>query len=195
MKYQIIYADPPWQYETGNVHGKAIAHYPTMPTSEICKLPIGNLSDNPSILFMWATYPKMADALAVIAAWGFEYKTAAFVWVKMNPSSSPDQISFLPYEKVDECFGVGWYTKSNCEPCLLATRGKATTLIKSKSVRSVIFDVRRKHSQKPNEVRLRIIELCGDLPRIELFARQKTDGWDVWGNEIKNDIELTYNLK
>jgi site-specific DNA-methyltransferase (adenine-specific) len=176
MKYKIIYADPPWAYRNmGNIQAAANAHYSTMSNQDICKLPIGELADDNSILFLWATFPKIQEALDVIKAWGFEYKTVGFTWIKLNKNGTP-------------FFGVGWYTKSNAEVCLIATKGKAPKL--SNSISSIIQTIREKHSKKPDIVREKIVKFCGDLPRIELFAREKTLGWDVWGNEVENDISI-----
>ncbi len=111
-------------------------------------------------------------------AWGFEYKTVGFTWIKKNKSGS-------------NFFGVGWYTKSNAEVCLIGIRGKAPKV--SNSVSSIIETVRERHSQKPAIARDKIVEFCGDVPRIELFARHKTRGWDVWGDEVKSDIKLKIN--
>jgi N6-adenosine-specific RNA methylase IME4 len=175
-KYQIIYADPPWAYRNmGNIQATANAHYSTMSNEDICELPVADIADENSILFLWATFPKIQEALDVISAWGFEYKTVGFTWIKKNKNGG-------------NFFGVGWYTKSNAEVCLIGVRGKAPKI--SNSVSSIIESVRGRHSAKPEIVRDKIIQFCGDVPRIELFARQKTEGWDSWGNEVINDIEL-----
>lgn len=175
-KYQIIYADPPWQYKRKAGQGIASDHYPTMSLQEICNLPVGNLADKNCALFLWVTFPQLREGLSVIQAWGFQYKTVAFVWVKQN-------------KKADTLFlGLGHWTRSNAEICLLATRG--TIRRKSAYVRHIILSHIEKHSKKPDEARDRIVELIGDVPRIELFARQTTPGWDVWGNEIQSDIEM-----
>jgi len=121
----------------------------------------------------------LKEALEVIKNWGFEYKTAGFVWFKTNPK-----------QPLKEFFGIGYYTKSNAEICLLATKGKAHQLVKSNSISQVITAPKSKHSEKPEIVRNKIVQLVGNLPKIELFAREKTDGWDVWGNEVESDIEL-----
>jgi N6-adenosine-specific RNA methylase IME4 len=177
-KYQIILADPPWRYQNGGVPQAGVnAQYSTMTLEQIKALPVEDISDNPSVLFLWATFPQIQEALEVIKAWGFQYKTLGFSWLKTNKDGSP-------------FFGVGYYAKSNQEVCLLAVNGKAHSLVKSNKVSSVVIAGRTKHSEKPQIVREKIIELFGDLPRIELFARQKTEGWDVWGNEVKSDIEL-----
>lgn len=189
-KYQIIYADPPWAYRNmGNIQATANAQYNTMEQKDIEALPIAELAEDNCILFLWATFPKMQEALDTIKAWGFEYKTVGFTWIKTNPKNGK------PF------FGVGWYTKSNAEVCLIGVKGKAPKI--SNSVSSIIIEPRRRHSQKPDIVRDKIVEFCGDIPRIELFARRdnqlnlkgKTtfDGWDVWGNEIESDIKLQTN--
>lgn len=175
-KYQIIYCDPPWAYRNmGNIQATANAQYNTMSNEDICNLPIAELADNNCILFLWATFPKIQEALDVIKAWGFEYKTIGFNWVKLNKNGTP-------------FFGVGWYTKSNTEVCLIGVKGKAPKV--SNSVSQIIQTVREKHSKKPDIIRDKIVEFAGDIPRIELFAREKTEGWDVWGNEIESDIKL-----
>ena len=184
-KYQIIYADPCWKYRQGksmgiNFQGAADAQYPCMDYKEIAKLPIKEISDEKCILFLWVTFPMLKEGIYVLEQWGFEYKTVAFVWLKTNINN----MGFF--------FGIGYYTKSNAEICLLGTKGNAHTLVKSNSISQVIITPKTKHSKKPDEARIKIRELCGDnVNRIELFARKKTDWFgDVWGNEVKSDIEL-----
>ncbi len=178
-KYSIIYADPPWQYKTYSKKGQgrsAEKHYPTMTLDEICLLPVEQLADSDCVLFMWTTVPFLRDCFSVLDAWGFTYKTVAFVWVKQN-------------RKTDGLFwGMGHWTRVNAEFCILATKGHPKRI--SASVHQVIVSHIEEHSKKPDETRERILSLVGDLPRIELFARQKTDGWDTWGNEVNNDIQL-----
>ena len=169
-KYQIIYADPPWSYQGKMMNSSVTDHYPVMTIDDISKLPIKSLADDNCVLFMWVTLPKLNEFIKVVNSWGFEYKTTAFVWVKKN--------------KIADSFfmGLGRWTRANPEICILATKGKITR--KSNSVRQLqVFPI-DKHSKKPNEFRELITKLVGDLPRIELFARQKTPGWDVWGNEV-----------
>ncbi len=159
-KYQIIYADPPWQYKVYSKKGEgrsAESHYSTMSIEDICRLPVEKIADKDSILFMWMTFPTLKEGLKVIEAWGFKYKTVAFVWIKQN-------------RKTPSLFwGMGFWTRANAEICILATKG----------------------NPKRNEARERIVELVGDLKRIELFARQKVNGWDTWGDEIECDIDLS----
>ena len=174
--YQIIYADPPWRYDQKGVDGAAERHYSTMSLEDICKLPIKSISAKDSILFLWATFPQLPAALQVISAWGFKYKTVAFLWLKKN-------------RKADSWFfGLGFWTRGNAEVCLLATRGHPKR--KSANIHQFIISPIEAHSKKPDIVRDRIVELAGDVPRIELFARQMTPGWDVWGNEVSSSIQL-----
>lgn len=178
-KYSIIYADPPWKYKVYSHKGlgrSAESHYPTMDTEAICSLPVQELAEKDCGLFLWVTLPCLLDGLSVLKAWGFTYKTIAFVWVKQN-------------RKSDSLFwGMGHWTRSNCEFCILATKGHPKRV--SAGVHQVIMSHIEEHSKKPQEARDRIVLLMGDVSRIELFARQKTEGWDVWGNEIASDVEL-----
>ncbi len=172
-KYQIIYADPPWRYNVFSNTGKgrtAASHYNVMRLVDIMDLPVKKIAAEDCILFLWITYPLLPEALKVIRDWGFDYKTVAFTWVKKN-------------KRVDSWFwGMGSWTRANSEVCLLATKGFPKRI--NKGVHSVVDSKIREHSQKPDEARERIVKLMGELPRIELFARQKTPGWDVWGNEV-----------
>lgn len=179
-KYQIIYADPPWQYCVRSEKGygrSAERHYPTMSVDELSKLPVKELADGNCALFLWVTFPVLNRIYDLISAWGFEYKTVAFVWVKQNRKNS------------SLFWGLGSWTRSNAEICLLAIKGQPKRI--SAKIHQVIISHIREHSRKPDEVRERIVELMGDLPRIELFARQKVPGWDCWVNEIESDIELS----
>ena len=153
-KYSVIYADPPWRYERSKVQGAAEKHYPTMSIDELCALPV----------------------LRLIRAWGFRYRTVAFVWLKRN-RKSPSWF-----------YGMGYWTRSNAEICLLATKGKPKR--QSAGVHQFLISPIEQHSKKPDAAREKIVALMGDLPRIELFARQKTPGWDIWGNELPNSIEM-----
>jgi len=174
--YQIIYADPPWRYDQKGLQGAAENHYSTMSLEDICKLPVGSISAKDSILFLWATFPQLPAALRVISAWGFKYKTVAFLWLKKN-------------RKADSWFfGLGFWTRGNAEVCLLATRGHPKR--QSSKIHQFIISPIEAHSKKPDIVRDKIVELAGDVPRIELFARQTTPGWDVWGNEVTSSITL-----
>jgi len=174
-KYNIIYADPPWGYrDKRNTHprisGGAESHYPTMAIEDIKTLPIDNLAADNCMLFLWVTFPTLPEGLDVINAWGFTYKTLGFSWIKTNKKNGK------PF------FGIGYYTKSNCEVCLIGVKGKPIKI--SDKISSVVMSPRDKHSKKPDIIRDKIVELCGDIPRIELFARTESPGWDVWGNEV-----------
>lgn len=169
-KYSIIYADPPWDYNDKGCNGAAEKEYNTMSLDEICELPISQIADKNCVLFIWATYPKIDEALKVIEAWGFKYKSIGFQWIKLNKN------------EIGCYFGLGRWTRGNTEPCLIAVKGKPKRI--SASVSQLVFAPITKHSEKPPVVRKKIIELIGDLPRIELFARQQADGWDCWGNEV-----------
>ena len=169
-KYNIIYADPPWAYRDKKCNGNCEEHYKTMNVEDIKKIPIKNISDNDSILFLWCTYPMLNEAQEVIKSWGFKYKTIAFQWIKKNKKSD----SFF--------FGLGRWTRGNSECCLLATKGKPKRI--SNNVSQLIISPIREHSRKPDEAREKIVKLMGNLTKIELFARQEVEGWDCWGNEV-----------
>ncbi|MFX3617959.1 MAG: MT-A70 family methyltransferase [Sporolactobacillus sp.] len=177
-KFKVIYADPPWSYrQQGSAKGKrgmANAHYTTMSTQEIGNLPVQQIATDDALLFLWSTFPNLPAASVVMAAWGFEYKTAAFVWIKKNKRSGTN------------FFGMGAWTRANAEVCLLGARpeAKAGKLVKSHAVQQIVEAPVQEHSRKPSEVRERIVQLVGDVPRIELFAREKTPGWDAWGDEV-----------
>ncbi len=178
MKYKIILADPPWSYNDKlnmkGVHGMirgAESFYNTMSLKEIKNLPIDKLSENNSMLFLWATMPLLTEAFDVIKAWGFEYKNVGFCWVKKTKNGKY------------HC-GMGHYTRGNAELCLFASKGNVAKLVKDHSVRQIVDSKIMKHSKKPGEVRERIVQLFGDIPRIELFAREKIKGWDSMGYDI-----------
>lgn len=180
-RYREILADPPWRFKNWSMaelakRGEKWARrngrspYDVMDTADICALPIREIAAKDCVLFLWATYPKLEDALAVMRAWGFTYKTVAFTWVKKNPKG------------VGWKFGLGYWTRGNPEICLLGTRGKPKRI--NKCVANLTISPVRDHSRKPDEVREKIVSLMGDLPRIELFARERIEGWDAWGNEV-----------
>jgi N6-adenosine-specific RNA methylase IME4 len=178
-KYKIIYADPPWKYanERDNDPAQGGMTYPTMTVAELSALKINDISDKDSTLFMWVTMPKLKEGLEVMEAWGFRYITCAFTWVKLNPKSGGIYS------------GMGHWTNGNAEICLLGKKGKGTPRVE-KNVKQIVLAPRGKHSAKPPEVRDRIVRLVGDLPRVELFAREVASGWSNWGNEIETEITL-----
>jgi len=178
-RYDIIYADPPWDYENWNKkwhedHSSsrwAGKKYSLMPLEDICALPVNDIAAKDSVLFLWTISTMLPSALKVIEAWGFKYKTVGFVWTKKNRIK-------------DSLFmGMGFWTRSNAEICLLATKGKPLPRI-SHSVHQILQTRIDRHSKKPPETRDRIVQLLGDRPRLEMFAREAPEGWDVWGNEV-----------
>ena len=178
-KYQVIYADPPWNYRVWSKKGagrSAEAHYPTMSIEQIKALPVANMADRDCALFLWITFPMLKEAWSVMEAWGFTFRTAAFVWIKLN-------------RKADSLFtGMGYWTRANAEICLLAARGQPRR--KMKNVHQVILSRIEEHSKKPEEARRRIEALMGDVPRVELFARQTAPGWDIWGDEVTSSFQM-----
>ena len=169
-KYNIIYADPPWSYKDKKCNGNCESHYKTMNIEDICNLPIKNIADKDCVLFLWVTYPMLNEGLKLIEEWGFKYKTIGFQWIKQNKSGK------------GLFFGLGRWTRGNSECCLIAVKGKPKRI--SNSVSQLVFSPLQEHSKKPDIVREKIVELIGDKPRIELFARQSVEGWDCWGNEV-----------
>jgi N6-adenosine-specific RNA methylase IME4 len=144
-KYGVIYADPPYSYRVWSEKGRgrcAENHYSTMPTEDICALPVADLADTDCALLLWATFPNLPAAFDVIKAWGFVYKTVAFTWCKRN-RKNPDYF-----------MGCGYYTRANAEICLLATKGSPKRI--SRSVRQIIDTPIERHSKKPDEIRGRI---------------------------------------
>lgn len=173
-KYNVIYADPPWSYRAWNAkdgHKSASAHYNCMKKEEIQQMgdTIKNISAEDCVLFLWVTMPNLIEGLELIEKWGFKYKTCGFTWIKTYASGRP-------------VVGLGYWTRANAEICLIGIKGKPKRV--SKSVSQVIIEKPREHSRKPDCVRDRIVELMGDIPRIELFARQYAEGWDCCGNEV-----------
>lgn len=179
-KYNIIYADPPWEFSSKQLqkaHGTRFhslnEEYNTMSTKDMATWgeTIKNISRDDSAIFMWSTDAHLPEAMELMHTWGFTYKTIAFVWSKHSSNGR-------------ELYTLGAWTMKNCELCLLGTRGKMLQYKQANNVLSLCKAERLRHSQKPQEIRDRIVDLFGDLPRIELFARQYADGWDCWGNEV-----------
>lgn len=172
MKYNIIYADPPWKFNFKNRKGLSDNAknnlYDTMSDESIIKYPVCNLADNNCLLFLWVMNSKLPLALQCIESWGFTYVTVAFTWVKTTKNT---------YH-----FGGGNWTRSNPELCLLAKKGDMKR--QSASVRNLVISPLREHSRKPDEIRDSIVKLAGDLPRIELFARTTAEGWDSLGDQV-----------
>jgi N6-adenosine-specific RNA methylase IME4/stage V sporulation protein SpoVS len=163
-RYPVIYADPPWRYEHAESESRAIENqYPTMSHEELCELPVGDLATNDAIIFLWATAPKLAESLALLDAWGFNYRTCA-VWDKQH-------------------IGMGYYFRVQHELLLIATRGEIPAPAPADRPPSVISSPRAAHSRKPAEFRDIIERFYPGLPRIELFCREAPEGWDTWGNQ------------
>ncbi len=173
-KYSIIYADPPWNYTaTGQsipCRNKEGQPYIAMRMIDIYDFKIPDTEDD-CVLFLWATAPLLPEALFTMKSWGFEYKSIAFTWIKKNKKN-----------KATNFWGMGSWTRSNPEYCLLGVKGKPKAV--SHSVHSVIEESIEEHSKKPDIVRDKIVELCGDIKRIELFARNKVNGWDSFGDQL-----------
>lgn len=173
-RYSIIYADPPWKFSNkrtgGSLKSGSASQYSVMSLSDICALPIRDICEDDCILFLWWVASQPAEACEVIRSWGFTVKTmSGFNWIKTTSGDKPH-------------FGMGFWTRAGSELCAIATRGKPKRA--SASVRSVLFHPVEAHSRKPGIIRRDIVKLCGDLPRIELFAREYCYGWDSWGDEI-----------
>lgn len=169
-KYKIIYADPPWHFNDGADKRGVECKYSTMLTEDIKNLPVQSICDDDCVLFLWSVFPMLQEGLDVIKSWGFNYKTIGFTWGKLYPNGKP----FM---------GMGNWTRSNSEVCLLGVKGKPKRV--NAGIRSLFLSVPERHSKKPNGVRQNIVKLCGDIPRIELFAREAYEGWDNWGNDEK----------
>jgi N6-adenosine-specific RNA methylase IME4 len=171
-KYEIAYADPAWPYDNpkGNRPELGGCPYPCMTMDEIKALPIHKITAPDSVLFLWATMPKLPEAIEVMTAWGFTYTTCAFVWVKTNPKSGGIYS------------GLGHWCCGNAELVLLGKRGHPQRI--NKCIKQIVMAPVGRHSSKPDEIRERIVHLLGDKPRIELFARHRYEGWDCLGNEI-----------
>lgn len=169
-RYQIIYADPAWKYWSGGWKNQE-QHYTTMDLEDIKKLPIQDISDENCILFLWATFPYIKETLEVMESWGFKYSTLGFIWVKKTKTGKK------PFH-----FGCGGWTRANVEPCFIGVKGSIER--KDASISQIVYEPVMEHSKKPDIIRDKIVKLVGDLPRIELFARQQIKGWDSWGDEI-----------
>lgn len=187
-KYDIIYADPPWDYGgklqfdksskssdkidiSKNIFiSSANFKYPTVKTKDLKKIPIQDISKNDCLLFMWVTNPHLAQGIELGEAWGFEYKTVAFVWDKMvhNP---------------------GQYTMSYCELCLVFKKGRIPTPRGARNIKQLIRSPRREHSQKPDEAIENIEKMFPTQNKIELFARRAKKNWDVWGLDVREIYE------
>lgn len=192
MQANVILADPAWEYTVWSKKGKsrsAESHYQTTPLQHMAALPVAECAAENCVLFMWATFPTLPDAFALGAAWGFCYKTVAFVWAKTTRKTG-EQPKFLPAaDDKNWHMGMGYWTRANTEPCLLFTRGKPKRI--NASVRQLLVAPVREHSRKPDEQYARIEKLVKCETRLELFARERRDGWHSYGNALTgNDLSV-----
>lgn len=180
MNYSLIYADPPWTYNDKCADGKRGAgfKYPTMSVADICRLPVWDLAADSCLLAMWWVPTQPEEALQVMRAWGFRLMTMkGFTWHKTNRVKGGSAI------------GMGWMTRANSEDCLFAVKGKLPPRLDA-SICQHVTAPRMEHSAKPEAFREKLVQLLGDVPRIELFARQQADGWDSWGNQCDKSVIL-----
>lgn len=180
-KFPIIYADPAWSFMTYSNKGKGRSpeqHYPCMTKDELKALPVGDIAEKNSLLWMWTIDTHIPQAIELMEHWGFEFKTVGFYWAKLN-KSAPEH----DWKERDFFKGLGYYTRANPEQCLIGSRGKGVTR-KAMDIPRLLISKRREHSRKPDEAYKRIMRLY-DGPYLEMFARQSYPGWDVWGNETQ----------
>jgi N6-adenosine-specific RNA methylase IME4 len=178
-KYEIIYADPPWDYKGQTQHGgtgkantgSASTHYQTATLDDLKALNLSAITADDALLFMWSSSPHLDQAIDLLKAWGFKWATVGFVWDKqrVNP---------------------GFYTMSQCELCLIGKRGRIPTPRGARNVRQFLSSMRGRHSEKPDEVRRRIEEMFPTQRKLEMFARVAAPGWDVWGNEVESSVTI-----
>ena len=183
-KYKTIYADPPWQFQnrTGKVapEHKRLNRYPTMKLEDIMKLPVGDVADEKSHLYLWVPNALLSEGLQVMEAWGFEYKTN-LIWEKTRKDGEPDGR------------GVGFYFRNVTEILLFGIKGeKNRTLDPGRSQVNLIRAMKKEHSRKPEEF-IDLIEKCSNAPYLEVFARGNRDSWDMWGNQATEDYEPDWN--
>ena len=203
MTYQLIYADPPWDYKNRVSNGAATKKYPTMKIEDIKRLPIWSIAAPDSILAMWYTSTHVDEACRLAEAWGFSVRTMkAFTWVKLNQQAEIrfnkallqqtifDFTDLIDMLNAETRMNGGNYTRANSEDVLIAVRGQGIERA-SASVKQVVFSCLGEHSAKPWEVRRRLELLYGDVSRIELFSRGDAPGWDHWGNQCPvNSLHL-----
>lgn len=180
-RYRLILADPPWQYRNDGIEGAARSQYPTMPTVDICALPISALADKSAVLLLWATWPQMVDAMRVISSWGFSY-VSGFPWIKIH--GEPARNLWGDYQ-IKPRYGMGWWVRSCSELLLIAKRGDA---VPPEEYMIGLLSEQFGHSRKPENI-YQYAELFPG-PYLELFARRKRAGWDVFGNEVDGSIAL-----
>ena len=178
--YKVIYADPAWEFKSkktgGSMKSGACQHYDVMSVADMMNMDVESLCAPDCLLVMWWVGSQPLEAVALANAWGFKLCTmTGFVWNKLTTEGNP-------------VFGMGHTTRAGAECALIAYRGKLKNIIQSRSVRSARSEVVGRHSEKPPVFRQDIERLCGDVPRLEMFARTQTPGWDVFGNQVDNSI-------
>lgn len=196
-RYNVILADPPWPYHNPQSDDPARGGktYRTLTLEQIKALPVQRIAAPDCALFLWATFPKLKEALEVIEAWGFRYITCAFTWVKLNPTGELFQGGVKGKDvllRKGIYSGMGYWTNGNAELCLFAKQGRPKRV--ARNVKQIVITPRGRHSAKPSVVRNRIVQLMGDVPRIELFAREYPKGWAVWGDEVISTTFVKHEL-
>lgn len=225
-RFSLLYADPAWAYVQGG-RGAINDRYTQSGPETIHGLDVPSITADNAVLFLWGTWPQLPVVMATFPAWGFSYKTCAFVWVKRHKAKickkcggegwyplgtrTPGNETPIWCEicrgsgaiEGKRCIGGGFWTRANTEFCLIGVRGKNHPTRVSKAIRQlietdeedkVLLAPRQEHSAKPPEVRERIVQLMGDLPRIELYARERVPGWAAWGDDPalgKPDVDLS----
>lgn len=183
--FEVVYADPPWSYyndmsvdpDCTTVRGVRRPPYPVLSVADIKSQPVSEIAGKDAMLFIWTTDYHLSSCVDVMQHWGFTYKTVAFAWQKLTKNNTP--VTFC-----------GAYTlKSGIEMCLLGTRGCTKGWVKNRKVRALVQSQRKQHSEKPDVVRDRIVDLVGDRPRIELFARKQVVGWEFHGMDVGRVFE------
>lgn len=182
-KYNIIYADPPWSFSSKELQkydNKRFTsmdkHYPTQSKDWIKNLSVKNITEKNSCIFLWVTDAHIKEGIEVMESWGFKYVTIAFIWEKVSKNGIT-------------VANLGSWTMKNYEICLFGTKGKMLQYKKCNNIYQKVVAERTKHSKKPQQVRDNIVKIFPNLPRIELFARQKAEGWDCWGNEVEEETQ------
>lgn len=181
--FTVLMADCPWKYRAEGGRGAADKHYPTMSLAELCMMPVADLAAPDAVLFLWATWPTLLDSFAVMKAWSFCYYNCGLLWAKTN------KVSPTPF------VGLGRMTRGNTEPCLLGVRGKPKRVdaaVQQLMVDDLIVAPIGEHSEKPAEAGRRILQLMGDEPAVELFARAVVPGWESFGNQVNATVTLEH---
>jgi N6-adenosine-specific RNA methylase IME4 len=184
--YRVAFVDPGWKFHTWSPRGEgksASRHYRCEELEQIMSLPVGELMAPDSVLFLCVVQTHLPAAMQVIEAWGFEFKSVGFVWVKMPKRWSADQVPL----RIRPRMGCGYYTRANSEQCWIARRGKGCKRL-NRGINQVIYAPLREHSRKPDEMYARIERLFGDVPRIELYAREQRPGWSAWGDQVQLNL-------